>query len=245
MPVQLFEDYRDVFTRSALFDGLPEELCLEIITCSQRRTFARDEYLLHQGELPGYTALILSGNLITLRSNSEGDESVIRLLKPGETCMEAILFPHAGPSPISVRAVRESEVLCIPAKEVERLSRKNAQFSRNLVNILAFFYRLAMQQIDNITIQNSQARLGRYLLSRYLETDNEQFELSFRKTDIAHHLGMTPETLSRTLKQLQKDHILVAPQGIALHQPNALCQFCSKEMATQCQHAKQTDCLLR
>lgn len=95
----LFQQYLETIGKSELFSGLPVDLCSEIIAHSQHRTFARDQFLLHQGDVPRYTAFILKGNLITLRSNAEGDETVIRLLGSGETCMEAILFPHNGPSP--------------------------------------------------------------------------------------------------------------------------------------------------
>jgi transcriptional regulator, crp/fnr family len=164
----LFQQYLEIIGKSELFSGLPVDLCSEVIAHSQHRSFARDQFLLHHGDVPRYTAFILKGNLITLRSNAEGDETVIRLLGSGETCMEAILFPQNGPSPISVRAVKPSEVLCIDAAYLTRLSESNAQFSRNLVNILAFYYRRAMQQIDAITIQDAQMRLGQYLLDRYL-----------------------------------------------------------------------------
>lgn len=242
----LFQQYLKIIGRSDLFSGLPVELCSDIIAHGQHRTFVRGQFLLHQGDVPHYTAFILEGNLITLRSNVEGDETVIRLLGSGETCMEAILFPHNGPSPISVRAVRTSEVLCIDAAYLIGLSERNARFSRNLVNILSHYYRRAIQQIDAITIQDAQVRLGQYLLNHYLQSESEdEFVLAFRKMDIAHHLGMTPETLSRTFRQLQKDSITLNNKDVSLHHPYALCQFCSVEMSSQCRNQQTADCLFK
>ena len=169
----LFQQYLEIIGKSELFSGLPVELCSDIIAHGQHRSFARDQFLLHQGDRPHYTAFILKGNLITLRSNSDGDETVIRLLGSGETCMEAILFPHCGPSPISVRAVRASEVLCIDAQYLIHLAESNARFANNLIHILARHYRNAMQQIDAITIQDAQARLGQYLLNHYLQSESD------------------------------------------------------------------------
>ena len=85
IPSSLFQQYLEIIGKSELFSGLPVDLCSEIIAHSQRRSFARDQFLLHQGDVPRYTAFILKGNLITLRSNAEGDETVIRLLGSGET----------------------------------------------------------------------------------------------------------------------------------------------------------------
>ena len=242
----LFQQYLETIGKSELFSGLPVDLCSEIIAHSQHRTFARDQFLLHQGDVPRYTAFILKGNLITLRSNAEGDETVIRLLGSGETCMEAILFPHNGPSPISVRAVKPSEVLCIDAAYLMRLADSNARVARNLVNILAFYYRRAMQQIDAITIQDAQMRLGQYLLDRYLQSDTEEeFILAFRKADIAHHLGMTPETLSRTFRELKKDGVKLNNKDVSLCSPYALCAYCTLETSVQCPHIQTQFCSLK
>ena len=242
----LFQQYLEIIGKSELFSGLPVELCSDIIAHGQHRSFARDQFLLHQGDRPHYTAFILKGNLITLRSNSDGDETVIRLLGSGETCMEAILFPHCGPSPISVRAVRASEVLCIDAQYLIHLAESNARFANNLIHILARHYRNAMQQIDAITIQDAQARLGQYLLNHYLQSESdEEFVLTFRKVDIAHHLGMTPETLSRTFKQLQKNGVNLRNRDVALCHPHALCQFCSVETSAQCPLLRSQNCPLK
>ena len=111
-----------------------------------------------------------------------------------------------------------------------RLADSNARVARNLVNILAFYYRRAMQQIDAITIQDAQMRLGQYLLDRYLQSDTEEeFILAFRKADIAHHLGMTPETLSRTFRELKKDGVKLNNKDVSLCSPYALCAYCTLE----------------
>lgn len=235
MSSNIYQKYQNTFEQSQIFAGLDKSFIIDCLKHSEIKLFRRGQYLLHQGDKPRYTAFILSGNLITLRSDAHGNEIIIRLLEAGETCIEAILFPHSISSPISVKASRSSEILCIPAPYIEHICLKNNLFSRNLINVLAFYYRRAMQQIDSITMQDAERRLGQYLLQCYLESGHhEHFELSFRKTDIARYLGMSPETFSRTLKNLQKQYINVENHDISLNDQHALCCFCTPESAVNC-----------
>lgn len=225
-----------------LLRGVDREVRKQIIDVSHQKRFHAGDILLHQGEPCHYLALILSGHLLTLRQNPNGEETIFRLLNPGQTCMEAIMFIE-GTSPISVRANSDTTILAIPRHLVESLSQNHPAFSYNLLKIVSNFYRVAMLQIDAITIKTAKDRVGYYLLNRYIDEHNaKSFELSFKKSDIARHLGITPETLSRSLSMLKDDNLRIQGEQVHLRNPFALCGFCDSDAHALCEKRRDPNC---
>jgi CRP-like cAMP-binding protein len=55
-----------------------------------------------------------------LRLNEDGGEATIRMLEPGDTCMEAVLF-MGGPSPISVQTMTKCKLADHPGAHRQEL----------------------------------------------------------------------------------------------------------------------------
>lgn len=224
----------ETIRQSLLFHQLNDSQILELLAQGELHTVGQDEYLLHQGDEPKSLIFILSGELFTLRSTFDGHEIIMRMLSAGDTCIDVILFPIV-PSPVSVKAMKETQVLYFEAHALYALLARHIQLSNNLLYIIAKYYRRAMLQIDNLTLRDATYRVGRYLLNLSTHSkDHSHFQLSFRKSDIANHLGMTPETLSRSLKELKTLGVKVSKLHVVLDNPDVLSHFCDGKNFTRC-----------
>lgn len=224
----------DVIRQSLLFSKLTKVQLTDLLTHAQLQTIYRNNYLLHQGDEPTSLIFILSGELLTLRSTCDGNEVIIRMLTAGETCVDVILFPIV-PSPVSIKAIKDTQLLCFDADFIYGFIEHHPQLSKNLLYIISKYYRRAMLQIDNITLRDATYRVGRYLLDLSQNSENKKhFTFSFRKADIAKYLGMTPETLSRSLKDLQTLGVKVDKLNVVLENPDNLSNFCDSENFTRC-----------
>lgn len=67
-------------------------------------------------------------------------------------------------------------------------------------------------------------------------------ELPFQKQLIANHLGMTPETFSRSLKEIKKLGIDVERDSVTLRDAYALCHFCDTDTAFMCTDENRAEC---
>jgi CRP-like cAMP-binding protein len=78
-------------------------------------------------------------------------------------------------------------------------------FAVNLLRIVSRHYKNAMHQIEAMNIKSPLQRVGYYFLLKHIEQGHENldFKLPFKKQVVANYLGMTPETFSRTLKQMK------------------------------------------
>ena len=229
--------------RPELFENLNEESLQELIGHSVMQEFETGRLLVQQGDVPEYVVLVIEGAVKTFRISEEGSEATIRMLQPGDTCMEAVMF-MGGPSPINVQVMEKAKILMIPGKTVRTHALEDAQFAVNLLRIVTRHYKNAMHQIDAMNIKSPLQRVGYYFLLKHIEqgAENLEFKLPFRKQVIANYLGMTPETFSRTLKQMQALGINVDDDTIKMRDSFALCHFCDFDSEALCTRSDKESC---
>ncbi|MGH1378736.1 MAG: Crp/Fnr family transcriptional regulator [Alphaproteobacteria bacterium] len=226
-----------------LFESLDHDSLSAILDNAIIQNHDSGRLLLQQGDEPEYLYLIIKGSIKTSRTDENGNEAVIRLLNKGETCMEAVIF-MGGLSPINVQVIDDAQLLMIPAKFVKSHVLADTQFATNIIKIVTRHYKSALHQIDGMSIKSPTQRVGYYLLEKHLENSHSSltFELPFKKATIASHLGMTPETFSRTLSKIKKMGINVQGDTIKLEDSFSLCHFCDTDLEHICSNTNKDDC---
>ncbi|PIE44829.1 MAG: hypothetical protein CSA45_05220 [Gammaproteobacteria bacterium] len=246
MPQRMnIDDFITQYGDTRLFHHLSVEEIKDALKRSVIVSAREGEILVCEEDRPSYLLFVMDGALITSRTNIDGDEVSIRLLGKGDCCMDAVIF-MGGRSPISVKAVSSAKVLKIPVEVIRRLVETNIHFSNNMIEVLAYFYKESMLQIDNLAIKDSKTRLGYYLLRTYLanKPSTTTFQLNFKKSIISNYLGITPETFSRMLKKMQKQDKILTVDGstISLTSSDSLCQFCDATTKSACDNPNKKNC---
>lgn len=229
--------------KSGLFSGITEASLQTLLQASSLRNFAAGHVLVQQGDKPECLYMVIKGAARTFRMDAEGREATIRMLLPGDTCMEAVMF-MGGDSPINVQVMEPSQLLLLPAHIVKRHVLDDAAFAANLLRIVARHYKNAMHQIDAMNIKSPLQRVGYYFLTRHLEMapDSLEFTLPFRKQTVANYLGITPETFSRTLQQIKALGIDIDGERIKMRDAYVLCHFCDSDTAALCSRHGKDGC---
>jgi CRP-like cAMP-binding protein len=228
----------------ALFKGLSEDALGSILSHAAIKNEPEGITIVHQGDVPQYLYLILSGAVQNIRATTGGKETPVRLMGANETFMDAVIFMNA-PSPVSARTAESTTILIIPANIVRKMVTLNGYFALNMLQITANFYKKAIHQIESVTAKSPAQRVGYYLLNAYLEQgdpDTTTFRLPHQKSAIASHLGMQPETFSRALAQIKKMGVDIDRETIALKDAYSLCTFCDHDMAAQCRRFGTPEC---
>lgn len=227
----------------SLFHGLSEESLQNLLSNSTVRSVEQGREIIQQGDEVKFLYFIIDGSVKTLRSSIEGDEATIRMLKAGDTFMDAVIF-MGGTSPIRATALKPCKLLMIPAPVIRQQVLRDGQLGENLLHIVTWHYKNAMQQIDSIVTKTPVERLGYYFLKLHMDQNPESLdiELPFQKSMIANHLGMKPETFSRALKKLRDMGIEVDHERISLRDAYTLCHFCDPDTAYTCPKQGTPDC---
>ena len=180
---------------------------LDVIAAGSRIiNIAKGNPLFHQGDPCTGFHLVLSGGIRLAFTSPDGREHTAKIAVAGDHFAEAVMF-LGQPYPLNAFAMQDAEVLFIGKDAVDTCLKQNPDFSRILIANLSIQLHQFANKIATLTLHNATQRVIGYLL-RYIEkgeqTENGvRFKLPASKHVIASHLNISPETLSRTLRQLE------------------------------------------
>lgn len=193
----------DLVRRSPFFAAAGEAAMARLLRPSFTQQLPRGTVLFDQHELPGFLHLLLSGSVGLQARDEAGAETLVEILGAGELFLApaAILdLPYLA-SGIALTDVR---VLMIPAETFREGIAQDPALSRAAVELLARHWRLMVDQVVDLKLRSAERRVARFLARRVPEEAGAgTAELPEPRGAIAARLGMTPETLSRTLNALE------------------------------------------
>ncbi len=165
--------------------------------------------LFSQGEATTHFYLIAYGQVDIVRYTPQGDAHLLHQHQNGELVAEATIF-DLGFYPASARILEDSLLIKIPKKEFLDFLAQQPSLMLKLLGAYARRIRNFLNTIEFLSVHNPNLRLLKFLLANG-EEDGEDFVYRPKgtKKDLASLLGMTPETLSRSLKQLKNEKVLV------------------------------------
>ncbi|TGD18102.1 Crp/Fnr family transcriptional regulator [Levilactobacillus suantsaiihabitans] len=158
------------------------------------------------GEVSQTLYIVNVGQVRLYHLAEDGREQVLRVLNPGDFIGEIALFTDEIHSSYA-EATKDSELCTISRASLTALIKDMPQLSMALLGALADRLKTAERQATLLAIPDALPRLAGYLQ----EISGHQagtIDLPMSKQDLAAYLGMTPESLSRKLRQLVKDGVI-------------------------------------
>ncbi|MBI2876351.1 MAG: Crp/Fnr family transcriptional regulator [Candidatus Tectomicrobia bacterium] len=204
-----------------LYQGLQEEQLKKIREVAHVKEFTRDALIFSEGEECRGFYLVVSGLVKIYKLSPEGREHILHQVRSGHSFAEAAMFAQQR-YPASARAVARSRLLFFPKSLFLGLLRGNPELCFNIMGSMATYLRLLVSSIESLTLKSASARVSGYLLSlvppekRFPPTGSSiplEVELPSKKHLIAKSLGISAETFSRVLKELQEKDLLVVRQS--------------------------------
>jgi len=208
-------NYRQILKNIPLFAGLSEADLDDLMQIVRVSEHARGELLFSEGEKAVGFFVVLDGRVKVYKLSPEGKERILHVIQPGGTFAEAAIFGE-GLYPAYAEPLQTSKLLFLPKEGFLGLLRDNSRIAINMIAGLSKFLRQFANQIEDLTFKDVPSRLARYLLD--LSRGREQaFDLPISKSQLASNLGTVSETLSRTLRKLSEDDlILVAGKSVRI-----------------------------
>jgi CRP/FNR family nitrogen fixation transcriptional regulator len=166
--------------------------------------FRRDQEIYGQDDRADHWFRVISGSVRTVKLLADGRRQVAEFLLPGELFGFEALDTHD----LAAEALEAALVMRYPRTAVETLAQHSPQLSNRLRQAAAARLRHAQARMLLLGCMTAPERISTFLLQmsdRAPVSAEGRFELAMSRRDIADFLGLTIETVSRTLTMLRRD----------------------------------------
>ena len=190
---------------SILFRQLEDQNLSQLAASTHERRFAKDEVVILKGDLPSGLFVVASGMVKVACQSPDGGERVIDLPGPGQVFGESSFFLDR-PYPFMASAVSAACLLHVDGKALLDVLDRSTGFARQLFAHLSWRLYGGMRDIEDLRARGPLQRLIGFLLD---QSENARMvALGVPKHILASRLGMTPESLSRCLRELSDSGLI-------------------------------------
>jgi CRP-like cAMP-binding protein len=192
-----------IVNRVAVFRGLKPETVQHIIAPATAAMLRPHETIMRQDDPATAFFIVIDGWLKISRNTQSGGETVIDMMRTGDSFAEAAAF--SGSRYIaSAEAVSVARVARIPADHLVRCIRESPDIALAMIASTSQHLHHLVQQIEQLKAQSGVQRVAEFLASLApAEQGTCELLLPYDKILIAARLGLTPESLSRAFAKLR------------------------------------------
>lgn len=211
------------FAQVPLFAHLPEHDRLALAQASRATVLGKGDILFHRGQPCEGIYVVTQGQLKLSLLAANGTEKVVELIRTGQTCGEALMFLDKDYI-VTASALSDTQVLHVGKAAILQGLAQDAQFARRMLAGLSRRMHGLICDIEAYSLASASQRVIGWLLSQMEREDGAtRIALSTSKQVLASRLNLTPETLSRILRDLSSQGLLhvegrtfVVPNIVAL-----------------------------
>jgi len=171
--------------------------------------FAPDEEIYGAGEPREFVYKVISGAVRTFNILSDGRRQIEAFHLPGDVFGLELGETHD----LSAEAIASSKILVTKRSIVEAASRSNCATAGELLALTTRALERARAQMLLLGRKSAHEKVATFLLDMAERTAGEAVDLPMSRTDIADYLGLTIETVSRTLSRFERQGAIGLPSS--------------------------------
>ena len=174
--------------------------------------FARNMEIYGEKESAEYLYKVVSGVVRTYKVLNDGRRQIGSFYLPGDI----FGLEFGGEHTFSAEAVAQSKIQVIRRSAVIALAARDKEVARQLWRVTATELQHAQDHIM-LLVKNARERVVGFLLEMAERIGVSEFDLPMSRQDIADYLGLTIETVSRTVSQLENSGAIAVPTSRPRH----------------------------
>jgi CRP-like cAMP-binding protein len=218
-----------VVTRTALFRPLRAEVIEQIIAPAAAMMLRPRGRLTRQEDPAKSFFIVIDGWLKVYRSAASGEETVITMLKKGDSYPESVALT-GGRYLASSDAVTEARVARIPADHLVRCIRLNPELALSMIASTSHQLGNLIEQVEQLKAHSGVQRVAEFISSMCgVDHGSCAVVLPYDKVIIASRLGLTPEYLSRAFARLRNLGVIVNASRVTVQDVRRLRNWASED----------------
>ena len=193
---------QSVLAAHPLFQDLSAQVLQAMCQQADPCAFHAGEVVFHEGDAARHWFLVVHGHVEVVRFGCYGDERVFHRFGPGQCVAEAAMFMAHGRYPMQARSVGTTTAWRLGRCALQRACEAHSALGLCLLQDLSRRLYHYINEVEWLTVSSAPQRLAACLL-RLSADQGTRLELPGTQRQVAAHLGIRAETLSRLLSQWQ------------------------------------------
>lgn len=196
----------------------PAEIAGQPFESASVSTYLPREDLFLEGDEAASVFEVIEGVICAYRLLADGQRHVVSFFYPGDLLGYCCHATYA----FSAQALSTVRVRRIPRASVERLVEARPEFARKLLKLAADELTATRDHLLCLASKSAEAKMASFLLA--LARRNQQsgdnpakIQLPMTRIDIGDYLGLTIETVSRTLSKFKRAGLIALPRTSVVH----------------------------
>lgn len=201
--------------RLPLFREMMSQTFEGLMQVSYAQTFPAHLDLFRQGEAADFLHIVIEG-AVELHAGWQGHETVMGVVRPVSAFILAACVLDA-PYLMSARTLERARIVMLPAADLRAAMRRDPDLAMAAMAELATSYRVMVRHAKNLKLRNARERLAAWILRQSEQAGQAaSFNLPVEKRHLASYLGVTAESLSRTIRALREDGVRIDGQRVII-----------------------------
>lgn len=187
----------------SLFEGMSDDDLDDILVGATSRRYALGTSVFEQGQTADQFYVLLHGRLRVTQVNGEGQQTIVRMINPGDIFGIARALRRAD-YPATAGVVAESVALAWPMDAFDGLLERHPGLASNVMGVMGQRLQEAHTKVRELSTEEVERRVAHTVLrlasqSGRKEEGGIRIDFPVSKQDIAEMTGTTLHTVSRIL----------------------------------------------
>ena len=205
-------DDRELLRTVPIFADVGEADLEKLATLATRKRYPKDGVVFFENEAGDTLFMIAEGRVKVTILGDDGREIILSVLGPGEFFGDMALLDNEPRSATTI-AAEDSELLSLSRADFQGVLDHNPGIMSSLIKVLTSRLRHANHQISTLALLDVYGRVARVIVEMARD-DGKRLKdgrISFQRPthqEIANRIGTTRETVTRMLKDLQRQNLI-------------------------------------
>jgi CRP/FNR family cyclic AMP-dependent transcriptional regulator len=205
-------DEQELLRSVPIFSELTDADFSSLAKVANRRRYPKDSVVFFENEQGDFFFMILEGRIKVTILGDDGREVILSLLGSGDFFGEMALLDNEPRSATAI-AVEDSELLSLHRNDFQSVLSDNRSITTGLIKVLTARLRRANHQISTLALLDVYGRVARVIVDMAREEGRrlKDGRIAFRRAthqEIANRIGTTRETVTRMLKDLERQGMI-------------------------------------
>jgi CRP/FNR family nitrogen fixation transcriptional regulator len=172
-------------------------------------SFRANEEIFGEEEPADFVYAVISGAARTSRLLNGGRRQIGAFHLPGDV----FGLQRGAARRFTAEAIVPSEIAQVRRTTLEQAAERDSTAARRLWSLTAHELERLQDHMFLLGSKSATERVGSFLLRLAARTSSAIVDLPMSRSDIADHLGLTLETVSRAMTQLVRDQVIALPSA--------------------------------